>query len=284
MLRDVLASLPDVSTWPCDEINYIWRHGNAAHPHDELLPRHATPKVRSYVQTAFAKLGRRESVRWIVEKTCANSLRVPFVDRILPDAKYVFLIRDGRDAVVSAMRRWSAKLDLPYVLKKARYVPPSDIGRYALRYFRHRVQRLRSQDRCLPTWGPQFVGMEHWLSEGSLAEVCAAQWACCVTKARDDLSRIAEHRRVCMRYEEFVARPDAALTQLLEFLHVPASTTRISDAVRDVMPSRVGRWRSALDEERLQRIAKIINEPLAECGYTPIATARAAAHGQREAA
>ena len=26
MLRDLLAQLPQFSTWPCDEINYIWRH------------------------------------------------------------------------------------------------------------------------------------------------------------------------------------------------------------------------------------------------------------------
>ena len=28
MLRDVLTSLPGFATWPCDEINLIWRHGN----------------------------------------------------------------------------------------------------------------------------------------------------------------------------------------------------------------------------------------------------------------
>ena len=37
MLRDVLVKLPGVGTWPCDEINYIWRHGNA------LLTRPGAP-------------------------------------------------------------------------------------------------------------------------------------------------------------------------------------------------------------------------------------------------
>ena len=32
MLRDVLTSLDGVDTWPCDEINYIWRHGNIRWP------------------------------------------------------------------------------------------------------------------------------------------------------------------------------------------------------------------------------------------------------------
>ena len=32
LLRDLLTQLPGYGTWPCDEINYIWRHGNATHP------------------------------------------------------------------------------------------------------------------------------------------------------------------------------------------------------------------------------------------------------------
>jgi len=36
MLRDLLAQLPEFSTWPCDEINYIWRHGNRGFETDEF--------------------------------------------------------------------------------------------------------------------------------------------------------------------------------------------------------------------------------------------------------
>ena len=37
MLRDVLCNLDGVGSWPCDEINYIWRHGNVKNPSDEFL-------------------------------------------------------------------------------------------------------------------------------------------------------------------------------------------------------------------------------------------------------
>ena len=39
MLRDVLTALPGFETWPCDEINLAWRHGNRALPSDELRCR-----------------------------------------------------------------------------------------------------------------------------------------------------------------------------------------------------------------------------------------------------
>src|SRR5699024_12209800 len=105
MLRDVLCSLDHVATWPCDEINYIWRHGNLRYPSDELPPKRATVPVRRYIRRQFDWVMRRYGVRYVVEKTCANSLRVPFVDAVVPEAKYVFIRRDGLDAVGSAMGR-----------------------------------------------------------------------------------------------------------------------------------------------------------------------------------
>ena len=43
MLRDVLTSFDGIGTWPCDEINYIWRHGNVRYPSDEIPADRATP-------------------------------------------------------------------------------------------------------------------------------------------------------------------------------------------------------------------------------------------------
>ncbi len=63
-------------------------------------------------------MARRDDADVVVEKTCANSLRVPFVDRVVPEARYVFIRRDGLDAVGSAMARWKAPLDIPYLARK----------------------------------------------------------------------------------------------------------------------------------------------------------------------
>ena len=38
----------------------------------------------------------------MVEKTCANTLRLPFVDKVLPEARYLHIVRDGVDVVASA--------------------------------------------------------------------------------------------------------------------------------------------------------------------------------------
>ncbi|MDZ7809391.1 MAG: sulfotransferase [Arhodomonas sp.] len=149
MLRDVLCSLDGVTTWPCDEINYIWRHGNLRYPSDELPPERATGSVRRYIRRQFDWVARRYGAETVVEKTCANSLRVPFVDAVVPEAKYLFIRRDGLDAVGSAMDRWTAPLDIPYLARKARFVPATDLPYYAGRYFWSRVYRLFSREQRL---------------------------------------------------------------------------------------------------------------------------------------
>ena len=52
-LRDALTTLQDFKTWPCDEIDAIWRYGNLTVTHDELGVEHATPSIRNYIRKAF---------------------------------------------------------------------------------------------------------------------------------------------------------------------------------------------------------------------------------------
>ena len=271
MLRDVLVKLPGVGTWPCDEINYIWRYGNALHPTDELEPALATPRVQSYIRRAFSRLSREKRLSWVVEKTCANSLRVAFVDQVLPDAKYIFLVRDGRDVTVSAMRRWTAGLDIPYLAEKARYVPLADLPYYGLRYLANRLHRLIAHDNRLAPWGPRFDGMEKTLKTRTLAEVCAVQWARSVGIARYDLSRIDADRVCAVKYEQFVTRPESELGRLLEFLEIDGGTTDVSELVADVSPKSAGNWRRQLTRQTVRQIEPLMHRELEHFGYEPAA-------------
>jgi Sulfotransferase family len=274
MLRDMIALTPGVCTWPCDEINYIWRHGNASHPDDELLPEHATPRVQAYIRRAFESLARRKAAPWVVEKTCANSLRVGFVDRILPDAKYVFLVRDGRDSVASAMLRWTAPMNWSYIARKARYVPFTDLPRYLSSYAANRIHRLRSAELRLASWGPRFRGMQDLSVSSSLAEMCAAQWERCVAKARKELADIESARVILVKYEQLVTQPLAELSRLQEFLGINTPAELRRSATRLVSTRNVGKWRSALDAQTLARIAPIMDSQLIQLGYQACSRAK----------
>ena len=69
MLRDILSRFPDYGTWPCDEINYIWRHGNARHQTDEFLSEFAVPHVCKFIQNCFKYVAHKYSCKVVIEKT-----------------------------------------------------------------------------------------------------------------------------------------------------------------------------------------------------------------------
>ncbi len=266
MLRDMLVKLPGVSTWPCDEINYIWRHGNARFPHDELPPELATPGVCKYIRNAFRSQTRRNPCRILVEKTCANSLRVDFVDRVVPEARYLFIVRDGRDVVASAMQRWTAPFELMYTLRKARFVPVEDLGYYVMRYAAHRAFRLFSPEKRLKSWGPRWEGMQALLATASLDEICATQWARSVATSERQLEKRAE-RVLKLRYEAVARQPGEELTRIAEFLSIEADPATLKRATQGISARSVGNWKKSLSCETQERVMPLLQPQLEAMGY-----------------
>jgi hypothetical protein len=203
----------------------------------------------------------------VIEKTCANSLRVPFVDAVVPEAKYVFIYRDGIDATGSAKLRWTAKLDIPYILEKMRFVPKIDLPYYGLRYFWARVYRLISREKRLAFWGPALDDMPTILQKHTLNEVCALQWQRCVDKAEAALSAMSEDRVIRVCYEDFVRQPAEELARILVFMGKAVPADEIATAVAGVSPRSLGKGRKALGAEEVLRLEKLVGESLKRYGY-----------------
>jgi hypothetical protein len=262
MLRDLLCRLPGAGTWPCDEIGAIWRHGNAGHPTDELGPELATDDVRHFVRRAFEKLARRRGLELVVEKTCANSLRVPFVREIFPEARFIFVVRDGRDAVASAIERWNAPLDLRYTLRKARFVPASDVPRYLLGFVENRLQKLTVGQARHPTWGPRFEGMDAVLREQGIAAACAWQWIRCVESASAALRDLGPDRVARVRYAELVSRPAGELRRLAAFLELELDKARARELTSHVSAASIGTWEARLSPSQREVVEGLLQPRL----------------------
>ena len=248
ILRDTLTTIPGWCTWDCDEINLIWRHGNLDLPNDLMNEKHATDRVKKFIHRQFDKLHHTTGARVIVEKTCANSLRIPFIDAIYPNARYIYIVRDGRDVALSAAKRWTASIEVGYLLKKLRYVPVSDVPYHGIKFLRNRLAQAVSKEKRQRSWGPVFEGMREWVRDYPLVDVCAKQWSECVECSDDALSNIEKSRWIKVQYEDLVTDPRSVLTEISKWYSADDVVSQIpEEAIGAIHASSLYGWKSRRD-------------------------------------
>jgi len=267
MLRDILTSFNNIETWPCDEINYVWRHGNMFYPSDEIPIKNANNLAKKYIRGSFDFIHKKYNADVVIEKTCANSLRIPFVNKIVPEAKYIFIYRDGIDVSGSAKKRWTAKLDISYILAKARFIPISDLFIYASRYLFTRIFRFFSKEGRLAFWGPASDDIKKNLNKYSLNEVCALQWKSCVDKAENAFSKMSDDKVIRLSYENFVCQPVIELNRILKFIGKDIEAEKIADSVKNVSDRNIGKGRRALGDEEVLKLEMLVKDTLKRYDY-----------------
>jgi Sulfotransferase family len=100
ILGELLASHPDIKY--VFEAHDVWdMAGTGVNNSHRLVAAHATPEVRDKIRSWFKK--QQGSAGIIVEKCPRNTLRIPFLRAVFPEAKIIHIVRDGRDVACSLM-------------------------------------------------------------------------------------------------------------------------------------------------------------------------------------
>lgn len=98
ILGELIQSHPDVKY--IFEASSIWETAGAGiNESHRLTADHATPTVAQNICDWFEEQSPNKPV--LVEKSPRNSLRIPFVHSIFPNAGFIHIIRDGRDVACS---------------------------------------------------------------------------------------------------------------------------------------------------------------------------------------
>jgi hypothetical protein len=202
VLSQVLSAHPDLAL--IGEPRFTWKHGNERRS-DWLRAEDARPEVVRHIRRSFADVARAEGCDRILEKTPSNALRMPFVDRVFPDACYVHVIRNGIDSTVSIRSYWeNFGAGLPsrvvrrrlhdFEIRRAPFYVKEVLRRIAPAWARPLTGRS--------IWGPELPGMQQMLREMTLEQVCALQWRFCVEEACGFGRRLDPSRYLEVRYEE----------------------------------------------------------------------------------
>jgi Sulfotransferase family len=283
ILRDVLAEASGVGCVPYD-IGFVWRYGNERVPHDVLDPATVTPRTQRFVHRYVDRYA-RSGGDVVIEKTVGNSLRVPFVHAVMPDAAFVHVVRDGLDVAESARRQWSTPPDRGYLLRKVRHFPLRLVPSYGREYALAQLSLLRRARGDTPrgnvnsrgdtpraprgsagTWGPRYPGIDDDVASCDLLTVCARQWRTSVSYASRDLAQVSAPV-VDVRYEHLVSEPLATLGELLDRLGLPAASEDRRRAAARLEAGRAGAGPRSLDSSELEMISAELGTTLTTFGY-----------------
>lgn len=185
------------------------------HPRDRgwssnrLVETDATPAVADTLRRSFAEQLRDRderpptgtSVR-LLEKTPKNSLRVPFLASVFPDARFVYLYRDPRETVSSMLDAW----------RSGRFVTYADLPGWSE-----------------PPWSLLLVPGWRDLIGRSLAEIVTAQWATATEVLLDDLEQLDPERWCVTSYDALMRDAQAEMERLAAFCEVEWDVTLESE-------------------------------------------------------
>jgi hypothetical protein len=180
------------------------------------------------------------------EKNPENCFIIPFLARAFPDASFVSILRDGRDAAVSLTEK-------PWLAAEA-----AGSG-----------QRGRGGQE----WGPV---PRFWVESSRREEFTRVSdleralwcWRRFTSAALDGTATLPPGRHFQVRYESLVTDPDGVADPLADFLELEgAGRAALRRALQDADPGSVGRFRERITGDDREVVRRQAGPLLDELGY-----------------
>ncbi len=283
---ELLDKHPHVSQWY--EPYFVWDRFFRMAPHDERTAEDATARVKGQILRDFDRYRKNKECLVLIDKSPRNSLKIPFILKIFPRARFVHLLRDGRDVTLSIHKEWQRRRSIVQdpnqkgrfnyfkaldVLKKflARQTFRQDKLR-ALWFETHghffnrtrQLNRLRWQGEI--GWGPRFKNWQKVYTQTSLLQFNAHQWSACVKCIRRDWDLIQQQNRLTIRYEDLITNPEIKINEILDFIGVTSSKEFIA-SLPELKAGNYNKWKSEFTTSQLKEIYSILTPPLLKLGY-----------------
>ncbi len=234
-----------------------WNHGRDLSP---LVLRAAADFI-------LERDARREGKSIVGDKspnTLLNGQSVRNMHAVYPDARLIYIVRDGRDVLISERFR--------NFVEESKFLTAED---------RQIIAALRV-DQSPFTTGERSIFTERWLRRA------AKGWAANLTETEAEGRRLYGERYFQMRYEDLLAQPADEMRRVWEFLGVREIAPALEETLQAEMSSnpdqtwqqqrnesiasflpkgQAGNWRNIFTSRDRQIFNQIAGEMLVKWGY-----------------
>ncbi|MDH5510341.1 MAG: sulfotransferase [Nitrospinota bacterium] len=280
ILSEVLDRHPKITQWY--EPYFIWDWGIGNLEDDVRGEKMLTSAHRAFIQKEFGLFRYKSGSAVVIDKSPEHCFKIPFVQAVFPEAKWIHLIRDGRDVTLSIKREWDLRRDIVKGLSFGKFYREVSTMMRLHHFWRNRIQigmyefmnmkslnplkyLNKSKWKGTAGWGPRFPGWQEELKARSLTQFTALQWAKSVEYTLEGLAAIQEGSALDVKYEEFLNKPDEQLERILSFLELDYD--KGWNMAHDLRPANQGKWESDLTPPMRQEIGPVITPALMKLGY-----------------
>lgn len=232
----------EITTYPSESPNWGDFHVSKEHFHAEIKKlRIFNPAegLRAFYRVYAERFSKK---RW-GDKTPLHGLHMRKIQDILPEARFIHIIRDGRDAAVSLRKQWFSPgydIEVQAGYWRNNILTMHEEGRQTLHYLEIRYEDLVNQPEDVLKKICVFLEMDFQNEMLRYYEKSPA--------------RIQEHlARYRMNGSVIVSQTDR--------YHQQISTTKPLDA------SLIGRWKDLLSKEEIHNFDVAAGDVLREYGY-----------------
>jgi len=165
----------------------------------------------------------------VLSKRTANNRRIPLLHGVFPQARYIHLIRDGREVA-------------------------------------HSLSRVEWWDKHTLWWDGRTPEQLEKSGDERLS-ICAKNWALEMKALSEGLASVPDGQILEIRYEQLLSQPDIQLDRIIAFLGLSVTASYRSAIESLQLSYRPGSWLSDWNEAQLGNVLREEEHLLAELGY-----------------
>jgi hypothetical protein len=281
ILENILNCHPKISEWY--EPYYLWGSYFPDKGDDIWSDCYLTENCKKLIQQEYANFARKSHKSIVLDKSHQYVFNIKIVQKIFPKAKWIHILRDGRDVTLSIHKEWIKRKNMIQhkdFLKLFRVtwnmLKRQPFWRYRLMAV---IYELRTNSSLRPSrylnkskwngnigWGLRFENWQKYLETHSTLQFNALQWVKSVEAVRQNWSLLQDDSKVEIRYEDLLKAPGETLNNVLEVLGVD-STTEFFNSIPKLEKNNFNKWANAFSEEELNEIKPILSSLISELGY-----------------
>jgi len=274
---------PEIAQWY--EPYYLWRKYFLCKDSEVWKPEEYNEAIKGILQKEHRLFLKKTRKKVLVEKMPSHAFNIGYILKIFPEAKFIHIIRDGRDVTLSIKKEGSKRRE---TIRQKDYLRSFRTASTVLKrapFLRYKMMlamfELRSNFSLKPSkylnkakwkgnigWGPRFEGWEDSLSRMKPLQFNATQWVKTVQAAEDNWPLIKEGHRLKIHYEDLVKDPRQILKKTLGFIGLSADE-RFFQHLPALKQQNFNKWKKEFSSEEISQIKPVLAPLLERLSYSP---------------